>query len=115
MVGDFQQSIFGARADLAHYRQVHDTLLETGAGEALEFSVTFRLDDRAVAFVNASAGTVILGCAPLVGLTFGLPGNGRIGFLITAALWAGALLVLPSEEELGGGPEPALTRSSDGT
>ncbi len=54
MVGDFQQSIFGERADLAHYRRVHDTLLRTGAGEAVEFSVTFRLDEDQIAFVNAA-------------------------------------------------------------
>ena len=53
MVGDFQQSIYGARADLAHYRRVHDALLQTGAGEALEFSVTFRLDQAALDFANA--------------------------------------------------------------
>jgi MFS family permease len=66
----------------------------------------------AVAFVNASAGTVILGFAPLIGLAFDLPGDGRIGFLVTAALWAAALLVLPSKQELGVVPEPALTRST---
>ena len=54
MVGDFQQSIFGERADLAHYRRVHRMLMETGAGEEVEFSVTFRLDDEAIAFVNAA-------------------------------------------------------------
>ena len=52
MVGDFQQSIFGERADLAHYRRVHDTLLRSGAGEAVEFSVTFRLDEGQLGFVN---------------------------------------------------------------
>jgi ATP-dependent exoDNAse (exonuclease V) beta subunit len=53
MVGDFQQSIYGARADLAHYRRIHKSLLETGAGEALEFSVTFRLDESGIGWVNA--------------------------------------------------------------
>jgi ATP-dependent exoDNAse (exonuclease V) beta subunit len=52
MVGDFQQSIFGERADLAFYRRVHNALLRDGAGEELKFSVTFRLDDAQIGFVN---------------------------------------------------------------
>jgi hypothetical protein len=32
--------------------------------------------------------------APLVGLTFSLPGKGRIGFAAVAALWSAAILVL---------------------
>lgn len=59
MVGDFQQSIFGERADLAHYQRVHDTLLATGAGESLEFSVTFRLDQRQVDFVNETFSKIL--------------------------------------------------------
>ncbi|MEP6667951.1 MAG: UvrD-helicase domain-containing protein [Chthoniobacter sp.] len=61
MVGDFQQSIYGARADLAHYRRIHDALLRTGAGEELTFSVTFRLDEAAVAFANAVFPLVLHG------------------------------------------------------
>lgn len=53
MVGDFQQSIFGDRADLRQYRRIHDTLVETGAGEAVELAVTFRLDQQQVNFINA--------------------------------------------------------------
>ncbi|MEY2577912.1 MAG: CRISPR-associated exonuclease Cas4, partial [Verrucomicrobiota bacterium] len=52
MVGDFQQSIFGDRADLKNYEAVHDALIETGSATALTFSVTFRLDERQVDFVN---------------------------------------------------------------
>jgi ATP-dependent exoDNAse (exonuclease V) beta subunit len=52
MVGDFQQSIYRDRADLSKYRRIHDTLVETGAAEALEFSVTFRLDTAQLDFVN---------------------------------------------------------------
>ena len=52
MVGDFQQSIYGDRADLKYYRRVHDALLTSGAGKKLEFSVTFRLDQKQVDFVN---------------------------------------------------------------
>ncbi|HET9857966.1 MAG TPA: UvrD-helicase domain-containing protein, partial [Chthoniobacterales bacterium] len=52
MVGDFQQSIYRDRADLSKYRRIHDTLVETGAAEALQFSVTFRLDTAQLGFVN---------------------------------------------------------------
>ena len=52
MVGDFQQSIYRDRADLSQYRRIHETLVETNAAEALEFSVTFRLDTRQLEFVN---------------------------------------------------------------
>ena len=53
MVGDFQQSIFGDRADLKQYRRIHETLVEGDAGDALEFAVTFRLDQRQLDFVNS--------------------------------------------------------------
>ncbi|HZJ14134.1 MAG TPA: 3'-5' exonuclease, partial [Chthoniobacteraceae bacterium] len=59
MVGDFQQSIFGDRADLTFYRRVHDTLLRDGAGEELKFSVTFRLDDAQIGFVNDAFAGVL--------------------------------------------------------
>lgn len=61
MVGDFQQSIYGARADLNHYRRVHQALLDTGGGEQLTFSVTFRLDEAAIAFANAVFPLVLHG------------------------------------------------------
>ena len=61
MVGDFQQSIFGERADLAHYRRVHRMLMDTSAGEEVEFSVTFRLDEKGVAFVNAAFPQILHG------------------------------------------------------
>ena len=54
MVGDFQQSIYRDPADLAHYRQLHRTLVETGAAEGLKFSVTFRLDRAQLDFVNGT-------------------------------------------------------------
>lgn len=54
MVGDFQQSIFGDRADLKQYRRIHDSLVAAGAAAALQFAVTFRLDEKQVAFVNAT-------------------------------------------------------------
>jgi ATP-dependent exoDNAse (exonuclease V) beta subunit len=61
MVGDFQQSIFGDRADLAHYRRVHETLLDSGAAEAVEFSVTFRLDQAQLRLVNATFPHILHG------------------------------------------------------
>jgi hypothetical protein len=39
-----------------------------------------------VGFVNMIAAVTILVGTPLLGLTFSLPGDGRIGFLIVAAL-----------------------------
>jgi ATP-dependent exoDNAse (exonuclease V) beta subunit len=61
MVGDFQQSIYGTRADLPHYLRIHETLQQSGAGEALEFSVTFRLDAAALGWVNATFPTLLSG------------------------------------------------------
>ncbi|MEY2545190.1 MAG: CRISPR-associated exonuclease Cas4 [Verrucomicrobiota bacterium] len=52
MVGDFQQSIYKDRADLKQYQRVHEALINSDTGEELRFSVTFRLDDRQVEFVN---------------------------------------------------------------
>jgi ATP-dependent exoDNAse (exonuclease V) beta subunit len=54
MVGDFQQAIFGDPADLARYRELHELLIEEGAAEELKFSVTFRLDQAQLNFVNAT-------------------------------------------------------------
>ena len=61
MVGDFQQSIYGARADLAHYLRIHETLQRCGAGEALEFSVTFRLDEAGIGWVNSAFPALLHG------------------------------------------------------
>jgi hypothetical protein len=55
----------------------------------------------AVGLVNGAASAVILVGTPLLGLTFGLRGDGRAGFVVVAALWALAIIVLPSERELG--------------
>jgi MFS family permease len=55
----------------------------------------------AVGLVNGAAALTIVVGAPLVGLSFSLPGGGRIGFVIVAVLWAGALFFLPGERELG--------------
>ena len=53
MVGDPQQSIYGSRADVATYLRFHHALLEYGAAEALNFSVTMRCDEALVDSVNA--------------------------------------------------------------
>ncbi|HEY2777362.1 MAG TPA: MFS transporter [Gaiellaceae bacterium] len=47
----------------------------------------------AVGFVNMIAAVVILVGTPLLGLTFSLPGNGRIGFAVVAALFLVTVLV----------------------
>ncbi len=60
-----------------------------------------------VAYVNASASIIILAGTPLIGLTFLLPGDGRIGFLIVGALWITSALALPSRRLLGLEPPPA--------
>jgi MFS family permease len=56
----------------------------------------------AVGLVNSGASAVIVAGTPLLGLTFSLPGSGRLGFLIVALLFVLPLLVLPSGRELGG-------------
>ncbi|PYL86728.1 MAG: hypothetical protein DMF17_05485 [Verrucomicrobia bacterium] len=59
MVGDFQQSIYRDPADLARYRALHELLIEAGAAEALEFSVTFRLDTAQLEFINETFGEIL--------------------------------------------------------
>lgn len=49
----------------------------------------------AIGLVNGSAGVVILALTPLVGLTFSLPGDGRIGFGAIALLWGAAVFAVP--------------------
>ena len=46
----------------------------------------------AVGFINSCATLLILVGTPLVGLTFGLPGHGRTGFVAIAVAWALAYL-----------------------
>ena len=49
----------------------------------------------AVGLVNAWASLVIVAGTPLVGLTFSLPGDGRIGFVVLGLLAALAALATP--------------------
>lgn len=55
----------------------------------------------AVGFVNGTAAMTILIGTPLLGLTFSLPGDGRIGFAVIVALWLVALALLPRTRSLG--------------
>jgi NNP family nitrate/nitrite transporter-like MFS transporter len=55
----------------------------------------------AVGFVNGAAAFVTLVGTPLIGLTFSIPGDGRLGFAIIAACWMVALVLLPSAAQLG--------------
>ncbi|MDQ2895315.1 MAG: MFS transporter, partial [Actinomycetota bacterium] len=54
-----------------------------------------RAAGAAVGAMNTYPVLTIVCGAPLVGLTFGLPGHGRIGFGVVAALWLCALAVIP--------------------
>lgn len=63
----------------------------------------------AVGFVNMMAAITILVGAPLLGLTFSLPGNGRIGFLVVAGLCCATAAVVPGGRgaRVDGGRPPA--------
>jgi nitrate/nitrite transporter NarK len=50
----------------------------------------------AIGLVNMAGGVTILVVTPLVGQTFDLPGDGRIGFVAMGVLWAASLLWLPA-------------------
>ncbi|MBD0282283.1 MAG: MFS transporter [Thermoleophilaceae bacterium] len=83
--------------------------LLVGLGAGVPFSPAFtgaavtRPDApaAAVGFVNTAANLAVLVGTPLVGLSFSLAGEGRLGFAALAALWLGALAVLPSRRALG--------------
>jgi MFS family permease len=80
-----------------------------GAGAGIPFSPAFtgaaltRPDapSASVGMVNTAACFVILVGTPLMGLTFSLSGEGRIGFGVVAALWLVALAFLPSRAAMG--------------
>src|SRR5213596_1084060 len=59
MVGDFQQSIYRDPGDLNKYRELHRALISTGAAEELKFSVTFRLDQAQLDFVNDTFAKIL--------------------------------------------------------
>ncbi|MGH3066411.1 MAG: hypothetical protein ACRDOF_08930, partial [Gaiellaceae bacterium] len=66
----------------------------------------------AVGFVNCAAALVILVGTPLLGLAFSRTDDGRIGFVVVAALWAAVLIVLPTKAELGATPAAARESQS---
>jgi predicted MFS family arabinose efflux permease len=72
--------------------------LAAGLPFAAVFDAALRLRPdapaAAIGVVNGCAVLTILVGTPLAGLTFSLPGDGRIGFAVIAALWASALFVL---------------------
>ena len=59
MVGDFQQSIYRDPHDLSHYRELHESLVASGAADELKFSVTFRLDQAQLDFINATFPNIL--------------------------------------------------------
>jgi ATP-dependent helicase/nuclease subunit A len=62
MVGDFQQAIYRDPADLARYRELHDLLVEDRVAEEVRFSVTFRLDQAQLDFVNSTFPEILNNC-----------------------------------------------------
>jgi len=72
--------------------------LAAGLPFAAVFDATLRLRPdapaAAIGLVNGCAVLAILVGTPLAGLTFSLPGDGRIGFAVIAAIWASALFAL---------------------
>ncbi len=74
-----------------------------GIGAGIPFGPVFSGAQRlrpdrpavAVGFVNFFANVAVVAGVPLVALTFSLPGDGRVGLLAVACLWAAALSVLP--------------------
>lgn len=92
-----------------------------GIGGGISFSPSFtgaatlRPDAPAAAagMVNAAASLSILVFTPLVGLTFLLPGEGRLGFALAALAWLAALTALPDRSWVGGAaPPPGPTRKA---
>jgi nitrate/nitrite transporter NarK len=89
-----------------------------GLGAGLPFAPAFlgaaqtRPDAPATAigFVNGAASLAVVVGSPLLGLSFSLPGEGRTGFLVMAAIWLCALIALPSRRELGVSAAPELQR-----
>jgi MFS family permease len=81
-----------------------------GAAAGVPFAPAFAAGARtrpdapgaALGFINMCGSLLILAATPLVGLTFSLAGNGRIGFVALGFVWALGLLVLPSARQFAG-------------
>jgi predicted MFS family arabinose efflux permease len=72
--------------------------LAAGVGFAPVFGEAARLrpdaPGAAVGWVNTLGNSIAVIGTPLLGLAFSLPGDGRVGFVAAAVLWAAPLLVL---------------------
>ncbi len=84
--------------------------LAAGLPFAAIFDMTVRLradaPAAAVGLVNGSAVLVILVGTPLAGLTFSLPGDGAIAFLVIGLLWAAAVLAVTRVPRAAAAPAP---------
>ena len=60
----------------------------------------------AVGLVNMGAALTILVATPLVGLSFSLPGDGRLGFVAVGALWALAAFSARDRDPRAAGVRP---------
>ena len=68
----------------------------------------------AVGFVNSCATFVILVGTPLVGLTFALPGDGRVGFVAIAVVWGLAYFAVRPSRLPALGPAGGVGRPGEG-
>lgn len=87
--------------------------LAAGIPFAASFSAAARVRPdapaAAIAMVNMAANLLIVAGTPLVGLSFSLPGDGRVGFLVATAIWLLAILMVPTVRELEPAAKPAPT------
>ena len=87
--------------------------LAAGIPFAASFSAAARVRPdapaAAIAMVNMAANLLIVAGTPLVGLSFSLPGDGRVGFLVATAIWLLAILMVPTVRELDPAAKPAPT------
>jgi MFS family permease len=94
-----------------------------GIGAGISFAPVFTAAAKtrpdapgaAVGVVNMWGNLAVLAATPLLGLAFSLPGDGRIGFLVIASLWAAAVLIVPSARQLGLEPAAPAVRAADRT
>jgi len=92
-----------------------------GIGAGIPFGPVFSGAQRlrpdrpavAVGFVNFAANVAVVAGVPLVGLSFSLPGHGRVGLVVVACLWVAALSMLPLAAALAPVPR-ADTRAREG-